>query len=138
MTYVKINGIQYPAIVSGKLTDRDWDDRPSKSIKLEMTHDEALNVFTDGAEWSIVQQEEFLVEEPVYKVGEDGELVLDENGEPIQIDTQSKIEIKEHEFDNSDYNLAGDVTDHRDGTVTVKMGKLTELEEAYELMLGGI
>jgi hypothetical protein len=45
---------------------------------------------------------------------------------------------QEYEFDNSDYNIAGDLTNHRDGTVTAKMGKLTELEEAYEIMLGGI
>ena len=47
-------------------------------------------------------------------------------------------EGQETEYDNSDYNIAGDITDHRDGTVTVKMGKLTDLEEAYEIMLGGI
>lgn len=34
------------------------------------------------------------------------------------------------EFDNSDYCLAGDITDHRDGTITVKMGKYTDLELA--------
>ena len=42
------------------------------------------------------------------------------------------------EYDNADFCVAGDVTDHRDGTVTVKMGKLTDLEEAYEMMLGGV
>ena len=30
-----------------------------------------------------------------------------------------------------------EVTDHRDGRITAKMGKLTPLEEAYEIMLGG-
>ena len=47
-------------------------------------------------------------------------------------------EDSEEEFDNAEYCLAGDITDHRDGTMTVKMGKLTELEEAYEIMLGGM
>ena len=42
------------------------------------------------------------------------------------------------EWDNSEYCVAGDLTDHRDGTITAKMGKLTDLEEAYEIMLGGI
>lgn len=37
---------------------------------------------------------------------------------------------EEQEFDNSDYCLAGDITDHRDGTITVKMGKYTDLELA--------
>ena len=43
----------------------------------------------------------------------------------------------EIEWDNSEYCVAGDLIDHRDGTITAKMGKLTELEEAYEIMLGG-
>lgn len=41
------------------------------------------------------------------------------------------------EYDNSAFTLAGDLTDHRNGTVTAKMGRLTPLEEAYELMFGG-
>ena len=40
----------------------------------------------------------------------------------------------EEEFDNSDYNIAGDITDHRDGTVTVKMGKPTALEEKTAML----
>ena len=41
------------------------------------------------------------------------------------------------EYDNSDFNIAGDVTDHRDGTMSIKMGKATDLEDAYELLYGG-
>lgn len=33
-----------------------------------------------------------------------------------------------NEYDNSEYSLAGDITDHRDGTVSIKMGKPTEAE----------
>ena len=32
--------------------------------------------------------------------------------------------------------MAGDITDHRDGTITVKMGRLTALEETLELIYG--
>ena len=32
------------------------------------------------------------------------------------------------EYDNSDFCLAGDITDHRDGTITVKMGKKNPAE----------
>lgn len=118
MTYIKINSTLYPATVSGKVADKDWDNRYSKSITLEMPYAEAVGLFVDGLAWSIAQREEV----PTF----------DENCE------QTGTETKETEFDNSDYNLAGDITDHRDGTITVKMGKLTELEEAYELMLGGV
>ena len=138
MNYVKINENLYPATIIGKVADKDWDNRESKSIKLEMTYAEAVGLFVDGLAWSIIQQNTIHSEKPIYELNEDGEFVLDENGEPIQIGSEPVAEMQETEFDNSDYNLAGDITDHRDGTITVKMGKLTELEEAYEIMLGGI
>lgn len=118
MTFIKINEKLYPATIIGRVADKDWDNRESKSITLEMTYAEAIKLFVDGLVWSIVQREEV----PTY----------DENG------VQTGTETIETEFDNSEYNLAGDITDHRDGRITVKMGKLTELEEAYEIMLGGI
>ena len=116
--FVKVNGTLYPATVSGRLSDREWDGRASKAITLEMDYETAKALFVDGVAWSIVQKEEV----PAY----------DENGK------QTGTEMQETEFDNSEYNLAGDITDHRDGTITAKMGKLTDLEEAYEIMLGGI
>ena len=122
MTYIKIKGTLYPATISGRVADRDWDNRESKSITLEMDYATANALFVNGLAWSIVQQDEV----PVYETGE--------NGEPVQTGT----EIQETEFDNSEYNLAGDLTDHRDGRITAKMGKLTDLEEAYEIMFGGM
>lgn len=130
MFFIKINNTLYPATINGRMTDIDWDNRESKSITLEMDYNTALEIFIDGLVWSIVQQDEI----PIYEKDEEGKVVLDENNQPHQID----IEIQEQEFDNSEYNLAGDLTDHRDGTITAKMGKLTDLEEAYEIMLGGI
>lgn len=118
MTYIKINETIYPATVSGRVSDNEWDKRESKSITLEMSYEEASKLFVDGLAWSIVQQNEV----PVF----------DEEG------NQTGTEVQETEFDNSEYSLAGDITDHRDGTITVKMGKLTDLEEAYEIMLGGM
>ena len=117
MTFIKINETLYPATISGKVQDKDWDNRESKAITLGMDYATAIALFVDGLAWSIVQQNEV----PVF----------DENGE------QTGTKMQETEFDNSEYNLAGDITDHRDGTITVKMGKLTDLEEAYEIMLGG-
>lgn len=118
MIYIKVNNIIYPATISGRVQDNMWDNRESKAITLEMDYATAVNLFVDGLAWSIVQQDEV----PVF----------DENGE------QTGTEMREAEFDNSEYNLAGDLTDHRDGRITAKMGKLTDLEEAYEIMLGGI
>lgn len=118
MTYIKINETLYHATISGRVADKDWDNRESKSITLEMDYATAAKTFVDGLKWSIVQREEV----PVF----------DENGAQTGTETQETV------FDNSEYNLAGDLTDHRDGRITAKMGMLTPLEEAYEIMLGGM
>ena len=102
MTYIKINDTLYSAEVIGRMNDTEWDGRKSKSIKLEMPYETANKTFVDGLKWSIIQKEEV----PVY----------DENGEIIDVKTV------ESEFDNSEYCLAGDLTDHRDGTVTARGG----------------
>lgn len=47
------------------------------------------------------------------------------------------VQMIPEEYDNCEYSLAGDIIDHRNGFVTVKMGKLTDLEAALELLLGG-
>ena len=37
------------------------------------------------------------------------------------------------EYDDSEYSVAGSITDNRNGTVTVKMGKITDGEALAEL-----
>ena len=108
MIFIKINNTLYPATVSGRVADRDWDNRESKSINIEMDYATAIKLFVNGLAWSIVEQ--------------------------FEIDS----EIHETEYDNSEYNLAGDLTIHTNGTCTVKMGKPTDLENAYEMLYGGI
>lgn len=126
MTFIKINDTLYPATISGRVADGDWDNRESKSITLEMDYETANALFVNGLSWSIVQRDEV----PVYEMDENGEPVLDENGAPVQTGT----EIQETEYDNSEYNLAGDLTDHRDGRITAKMGKETDVEKLILLM----
>lgn len=109
MTYVKIGGTEYPAEINGKLGDREWDGRDSKAVTLTMGYSEAAALFVNGIAWSIVQRESVPV--------------LDENGQPTGETTEQVSE-----FDNSDYSVAGSITDNRDGTVTCKMGRPTETE----------
>ena len=111
--YIKVNNTEYPAAVSGVYNDRTWDGRGTKTITLTMTHDEAATLLPSGTPWSIVQRETVDV--------------LDEQGQP----TGDAKEVV-NEYDNSEYSLAGDITDHRDGTVSIKMGKPTETETLRE------
>lgn len=54
--------------------------------------------------------------------------VYDESGNPTS-ETTEQVQ----EWDNSDYNVAGSITDNRNGTCTCKMGKKTQLETEQEL-----
>ena len=119
ITYVEINGIQYPATIGGRMKDKDWDERESKTIHFEATYEEAKNLFVDNASWNIVQESEEMVE----TFDEEGNLIVNENGEPVL-----KVEIVKNVFDNSDFCIAGPITDNRDGTIDVKMGKFTNEE----------
>lgn len=114
MIYFKTNNTEYPASIAGKITDRDWGGRTSKSITLEMEYITASQLFIDGLNWSIVQRD--IV--PVY----------DKDGKPTG-ETEEQVQ----EWDNSDYNVAGSITDNRNGTCTCKMGKKTQLEIEQEL-----
>lgn len=112
MTYVKIGTQLIPATILGKMEDRAWNGRESKAITCGLSHAEALTLFADGLAWSIVYQADS------YADPETGETVTPEA----------------EEYDNSDFSVAGPVTDHRDGTVTVKMGKITDGEALAELL----
>lgn len=107
--YVKVNNTEYPATVNGNLVDRNWNGRDTKTIYLTMSYDAVAALLPDNTPWSIIQR--------------DTVDVLDEQGKPTG-ETKEVV----NEYDNSEYSLAGDITDHRDGTVSIKMGKPTESE----------
>lgn len=118
MIYFQTNNTEYPASIAGKMVDREWDNRESKAVTLELTYAEAAEIFVDGLAWEIVQRDTV----PTY----------DEQGN--ETGEQELVQ----QWDNSDYCVAGAITDNRDGTVTCKMGKktasdvLAELEAAYD------
>ena len=114
MIYFKANNTEYPASIAGKITDRDWGGRESKAVTLTMEYTAASQLFVDGLSWSIVQRDTV----PVY----------DKDGNPTG-ETEEQVQ----EWDNSDYCVAGPITDNRDGTCTCKMGKKTQLETEQEL-----
>ena len=124
MIYVKVNETLYPATIDGQMQDYQWDNRESKTITMQGTYDEIVGLFKDGTPWSIVMKEE------VQQRNDDGSLVLDKAGNPV-------TEEQTSEWDNSEFSMSGPITDNRDGTVSIKMGKPTDLEDAMELLLGG-
>ena len=111
MTYIKVNNTEYHAEINGNLKDRTWGERDTKTITLTMTTTEVASLLPDNTPWSIVQRE------TVDK--------LDNDGQPT-----GETEEVVNEWDNSAYSLSGAITDHRDGTVSIKMGKPTETESA--------
>lgn len=113
MTYVKINDKTYPAVINGKIIDREWNDRESKTINIEMAYADAIALFVDGLAWSILMD--------VEKEQEDGSIVT-----------------VQEEYDNSEYSMAGSITDNRDGTLAVKMGKPTQIETLESQITGTI
>ena len=121
--FVKINGELTPILSAfGTSVDGAWDNRASITVKLEADYATAASLFANGVAWSIVERETV----PVYEFNE-------ETGENEVVGETTE----DTEFDKSEFALAGDLTDHRNGLMSAKMGKLTELEEAYEMLLGG-
>lgn len=111
MTQIKINGQTYDATISGTSRDMAWGGRASKTINLAMDYATAMETFVDDVEWSILYQP------PEY----------------IDQETQETVKPDIEVYDNSDYCVAGPITDNRDGTVTVKMGEPT-FEELYNIL----
>ena len=126
MTYVKINDNKYPASISTRMADSEWDNRATITAMLEMTHDEIAELFVDNVEWSIVYEN--TSSEFVYD--EEGNIKVDEEGKPIM---EEKTVITEQNC--NDYCVAGDITDYRNGMFSITMGRPTDLEDTLEMLL---
>ena len=113
---IMIDTTEYPILsCDGMFKNNQWDRRDTKAIRLAMTHEQAAALFVDGVKWSIVQRDTY----PVF----------DEDGNPTD-ETREETQV----YDNSDYCVAGTITDNRDGTVTCMMGRKTELEIAQDAL----
>lgn len=110
MTYVKIHNTLYPATITGQSNDYQWGGRESKTIRILSNAAEAVVYFVDDVTWSIVEEYTEMIE--------------------------GVEQIVQVEYDNSDFCLVGDKTTHRDNTISVKMGKLTDAE-VVKIITGG-
>lgn len=107
--FIKVNGQEYPATLIYNYKDRNWDMRESVAVHLTMPYAQAAALLPSGTPWVNVFREQ--------------KDVLDENG---MLTGQTEEVVTEE--DMSAYSLAGQITDYRDGTVSIKMGKPTESE----------
>ena len=121
--FIKVNGVEYPATLIYNYKDRNWDMRETQTVHLTMPYAQAAALLPSGTPWS-----------NVFRETKDK---FDNDGNPT-----GETEEVVNEWDNSAYSLAGQITDYRDGTVSIKMGKpteaetlraqLNEIEEAYD------
>ena len=109
--FIKVNGQEHPATCIYNYKDRNWDMRETQTVHLTMPYAQAAALLLSGTPWSNVFREtKDVLDADRNPTGETEEVVTEE--------------------DMSEYSIAGDITDHRDGTVSIKMGKPTETESA--------
>lgn len=105
-TFLKANNTETPCEAAEHYRDSAWG-RPTCTVTIKASAAEIAALLPSNAPWSLIERED----------------VLDELGAPTG-------QTVDHERDMSEYSLSGDITDHRDGTVSIKMGKPTESEKS--------
>lgn len=103
-TILKANNTETPCEAAEHYRDSAWG-RPTCTVTIKASAAEIATLLPNNAPWSLIERED----------------VLDESGAPTG-------QTVDHERDMSEYSLSGDITDHRNGTVSIKMGKPTESE----------
>lgn len=109
--FIKVGGQEYPATLIYNYKDRNWDMRETRTVHLTMPYTQVAALLPSGTQWS-----------NIFRETKDK---LDNDGSPT-----GQTEEVVTEEDMSAYSLAGEIVDYRDGTVSIKMGKKTELEIA--------
>ena len=99
---IQINGRELEGSIAVRMADDLMNGRESRAVTVTMSYGEALNLFQNDVSWAVVNE------------------WTDEDGTP-----RSSI------TDLSEFCISGPITDHRDGRVTIRMGK----PRAEELML---
>lgn len=103
-TVLKANNTETPCEAAEHYRDSAWG-RSTCTVTIKGSAADIAALLPNGAAWSLIERED----------------VPDESGMPTG-------QTVDHERDMREYSLSGDITDHRDGTVSIKMGKPTEVE----------
>lgn len=96
---ISIMGRQLEGSVVTRRSDPAWGGRESKAITVAMTYAEAVALFASDTPWAVTVE--------------------------LQQDDGSMEAVT---TDMSEYAISGPITDNRDGTVTIRMGKYREEE----------
>lgn len=96
---INIRGRQLEGSVATRRSDPEWGGRESKAVTVALTYAEAVALFESDTPWSIT----------IDAMQEDG---------TTRVTTD----------DMSDYAISGPITDNRNGTVTIRMGRYREEE----------
>lgn len=105
-TILKANNTETPCEAAEHYRDSAWG-RPTCTVTIKGSAADVASLLPNNAPWSLIERED----------------VPDESG-------MLTGQTVDHERDMSEYSISGDITDHRDGTVSIKMGKPTETESA--------
>ena len=117
--FIQVGNLEYKLIASfGKIKNPNFGDRDTKNFTIEGTYETALNIINENASWKIIDI--IPINEPL-QIPEGAELLYNEDNEVIGFKA---------EYDNSDYNILGDIIIHNNGTITMEYAKPNELDEA--------
>lgn len=123
--YITIGGQEIetrPA--AGRMRDADWGGRESRAVTIEKSAvADPLALFCDGAVWGMIHR--YTTAVPVLDA--EGNIQMNEDG-TVKSTTETAEDRYMDEY--ADFTIAGPITDNRDGTITVKMGKPMPLERA--------
>ena len=103
---IQINGRELEGGIAIRMADDLMEGRESRAVTVALPYSEALELFRSDTPWAVVNE------------------WTDEDGTPRSSTT-----------DMSEYCISGPITDHRDGRVTIRMGKPKE-EELMLVPLG--
>lgn len=129
-TFIKIGNREYEVYaVVGVGENTRWDRRDTRTVIIEKDFQTVDSLFRDGMEWSVILRD--VVQD--YRRNEDGTIFYNGDGisEIIDVPTETVT-------DCSDFNIRGSILVRTDGYCEVMMGKMTDLEEAYEMLYGGL
>lgn len=101
VTYIKINEELYPVLdIKEDVSDPIWEYRETKIITIKMDYAKAASLFVNETPWSIVEETK-----------------------TFNVENYEEFSTTTVETNCNDYCIAGPIIDHRNGFLTIRMGK---------------